>query len=713
MNKKKYIIFILLSICVAFASCIDDSIVADENSDKVPEDIGNGYSLNLTVTLDKMGGTRADAAAELEYWENYIDPEKFRVLFFDKDDKFLFESKSRFIKQLAPKGDYSQWLVSVPMFDYGNDVSYNWPWDKIRKALTSESFKIAILANRPAQEWYPGFSFTFGQEYEIDFTKAQWIDNSGPEWTAENNRWAADDLTGDEKTAAEKKIKSVFDLHHCQYDILYLAKGGEKIGANSDKQGYYDFIMGDWGTARPTMGAVCSWVYWGDSGAENTDEKGGNNSQENAFGVYPQDYDRNFPFNTKVRYSIRPSAEHPIPMYGIQEFEAIKDWVKGTPFNLSQITTNGNQADYKYKNIALLRSVVKLELKLSKDRFKGDIPPFVTLWYSNIYSRCEPMDVWTPTDQIWIKEHKEPDADGRWCDWKYIMDYGLVSSTISNHIGNTDRSNIKSTGNQDKFYTDYQKTLSWFYGSWIEKGWNFNGLLTQEEVDKINNGEWKYNSNSRVVIYTGDGVNNDNYDIPPYPRIFNPCIQRNKVVICNGKRMDDKEEGGNVTHLYGDDGYWHFVVYTGERNMIDPNTLPNTGNGNNYAVSWMIRDYTNLPFNSVNQDSYCYYTIPIADYTDENKNNIARNCFKRAYSANEFTSGSHNNLPSIGGGMQGDGMIRYANDIAEKNDIDEMPWPLLRNHVYTITIDGKSGTRSNNDGLSIRSKESHSERLTP
>ena len=56
----------------------------------------------------------------------------------------------------------------------------------------------------------------------------------------------------------------------------------------------------------------------------------------------------------------------------------------------------------------------------------------------------------------------------------------------------------------------------------------------------------------------------------------------------------------------------------------------------------------------------------------------------------------------------------YANDLRDNvQERNNMPWPLLRNHVYTITIDGKSGTRSNNDGLSIRSKESHSERLTP
>ena len=204
-NTIKYTILLLLFACTTLTACIDDDFYdsCEEDVIDIPEGIRKGYSINLTVTLDKMGGSTraANIVNPLEEVENYIDPTKFRVLFFStneetNEDKFLFESRSRWVKKLDSNSSHSEWLVSVPVFTYGNDVykingkTVEWDWERIRTALTTNKFKIAILANRPELDWYPKFD-------DVD-VPAHWYDNSGPHWTPED--------TG---------VKDVFDLHHC------------------------------------------------------------------------------------------------------------------------------------------------------------------------------------------------------------------------------------------------------------------------------------------------------------------------------------------------------------------------------------------------------------------------------------------------------------------------------------------------------------------
>lgn len=600
-NTNKFTFLAVLLALVTLVSCIDDfdsCVEQGQNDYDIPEGIRSGYAINLTVTLDRMGGNRASANVNnpLEEFENYIDPEKFRVLFFDSNDKLLFESKSRWVKKLNPSSNNSEWLVSVPVFTYGNDVYEvdengekiikEWNWELIREKLTTEKFKIAILANRPELDWYPAFK-------DLSGVPAHWYDNSGPFWNP--------DSTG--------KV-SVFDLHHCQYDPMYHGK--------STENGYYDFIMKDWGKdkyedKRPKMGATSSWVNW-----KSETKK-------------PTEYD---PKHTSgagdtVRYTIRPSFEHPIPMYGIQEFQPISNWTKGTPFNLSDLIggTDETNKPYNYRSVSLLRSVARLDLLLPKSSYPTK-PKMVGLWYSNIYARCEPMNVWDPTDQIWQEDHEND------CEWNDIMNYGLVSSKNTS-LGGTNRNSSQKN--------DFQKTISWFYGEWLKKGWIFknseNQDLTPDEIPGIH-----------------------------YPKIFNPCVQRNKLVICS-------EEGeGDANDLYNDE-YWHFVVYTGERNMIDPNTLPQTS-GTAYATTWMFKD---------EDHDKKYYFIPIADYSKSQS--YARQNFGPY---DDFNTG--NTLPT--------GILSYGNDLRDNvTTRDEMPWPLLRNHIYRITVTGPSFTQLKNSYL--------------
>ena len=664
-NNIKNIILTVLFGFMALTSCIDDdySLSGDKDYD-IPEGIREGYSINLIVTLDKMGGTRAASSytpLELEEIENYIDPEKFRVLFFTtneetNEDKFLFESKSRWVKKLDPGSIHSEWLVSIPVFTYGNDVfdykdedgtpheGEEWAWEAIRDSLTTKPFKIAILANRPELDYYPSFN-------NIDI-EAHWYDNRGPYWYPKD--------TGK---------KDVFDLHHCQYDPMYHGKSATDLddGETYDEGliGFYDFIMDDWEPVtgknadfyamQPKMGATASWV-------EQTKRK-----------TLPEDspYDMrkdNKGVDRDYSYAFLPSYEHPIPMYGIQIFDPIKNWTKGTPFNVSNLIqgSDGEASEYKFNTISLLRSVVRLDLLIPQASYPTR-PNLVGLWYPNVYSRCEPMDVWTPTNLIWEDDHEND------CEWNDIMDYGLTVSNYNTKIGGTTAKPDGTIRNADK-KIDFQNTISWFYGAWKEKGWKF--------------------------------LNNEGNDLTPidvpelsYPRIFNPCVQRNKFVIssiCTDKENPETPDAGiqgDVTHLYND-GYWHFVMYTGERNMIDANRIPLQGKQTSYTVTWMFKDC----------DRDQYFFIPIADYSKPQQ--YATNCFG-PYKAEDWAGSS--NLPKVStnAARQATTQItNYAdnlrNNVPAKGESfedskfygeesrDEMPWPLLRNHIYRITVTGPS-----------------------
>lgn len=651
-NNIKNIILTVLFGFMALTSCIDDdfSLSGGEDYD-IPEGIKEGYSINLVVTLDKMGGTRAASSynpLELEEIENYIDPEKFRVLFFDDDDKFLFESKSRWVKKLDPGSIHSEWLVSIPVFTYGNDVfdyeyeddngnivevkGEEWDWETIREALTTKSFKIAILANRPELDYYPKLS-------GIDIG-AHWYDNKGPYWYPKD--------TGK---------KDVFDLHHCQYDPMYHGKSATDLNPEEAKKysglgiGFYDFIMDDWKTVsdknkeyydmRPKMGATASWV-------NHTDRR-------TLPAGSPGDMTKN---NSDYPYAILPSYEHPIPMYGIQKFDPITNWTKGTPFNVSDLAGSGSD-EYHFNTISLLRSVVRLDLLIPQASYPTR-PNLVGLWYPNVYSRCEPMDVWTPTDDIWEDDHEND------CEWNDIMNYGLTVSA-KEQIGGTNAKNgtIRNADNK----LDFQNTISWFYGAWKEKDWKF---------------------------LNSEGKDLTPIDVPglSYPKIFNPCVQRNKFVIssiCTDPEIPDAGIQGDVTHLYND-GYWHFVMYTGERNMIDVNRIPLQGAQTSYTVTWMFKDC----------DRNQYFCIPIADYSKPQQ--YATNCFG-PYKDEDWDGSS--NLPKESkdnARKETTKILKYADTLRDnvpakgepfqdnkfkgEEPRDEMPWPLLRNHIYRITVTG-------------------------
>lgn len=634
-NNMKYKILTFLLVLVTLVSCEDELLVNDANG--IPKEISDGYSIALTLTLDKMGGdngaTRAPGSPntpkEMEDIENYINPEKLRILFFDSEERFLFESKSRWVKKLEQSSsDHSSWIVSVPVFAYGNDEKCNWNWEQIRKAMTTESFKIVVLANRPEKEVLPELEDNvFGGKKDFD--------NSGPHWTVDDTRWQSDwteVLDDNGNVIYNKNVKYLFDLHHCQHDPIYENKSrpsenkGAKVWNGED---FYGFIMGGVNGKDRTMSATSSWVNWGDDLQDS--------------------YEGNHIYGENIRRCWRrPSQDYPIPMYGVQNFDKIENWVQGTPFNLSDIVNHGNDADhgndeynYKVKDISLLRSVVRLELLIPKTI--GPAPDNVLLFYTNIYARCEPMDIWTPTEELWKEDHKT----SKECDWYSIRKYGTITKSTDpkGKINKTEDNN----GGQ-KSFEQFRERISWFYGAWLDPQ---PGTSKDDGTYKP---RWDFGTGKFYwgEITEGSGPSQSYPQEPsiPYPRIFNPCTQRNQKVFCDDVDYSD----------YYNDGYYHYVVYTGERNLNDPNKLYNLGGsvGMDGTVSYWW-------FNIGDKA----YTLPLADY-DSGFSGLEK----------VLTSFNYNNDEPD----NTTGISEYAQAVQQAINPEDLPWPLVRNHVYRITV---------------------------
>lgn len=174
------------------------------------------------------------------------------------------------------------------------------------------------------------------------------------------------------------------------------------------------------------------------------------------------------------------SGKNLIPMYGIQSYNQLGSvWQEGTLFNLSNynhISTSQNDG-YTHKEISMLRSVAKVELKLPRN-FKAHN---VYLRSMNRRSRNEPMDVSTPTDQIWRDDD--------------------IQTLITQHPTYCEWSQLK---NKLPFYncSDYKSQLAWYYGSWAEGG-KFGDIEVPE---------------SPLIQYDSKTYG--------YPRIINPRIER-------------------------------------------------------------------------------------------------------------------------------------------------------------------------------------------
>lgn len=680
INKR---IFLRIAACflgsVVLASCVYDYYEEEEgNREEMQKPNFTGFSVNIKLTLDHMGGTRAAKASELTTFENYIDPEKCRVLFFDNQDRFLFESKSRWVKQMNGLTGGEQWLVSVPMYAYGNDVEERWRWQQIRRVMMTEedengvSFKVAILANRPALEVYPDLEKEVKDDpnaVRVAFT----FDNSGPHWTVEDTRFGGTlDSDGN-----NPNCKTIFNLHHTQEDPIYRDKGMPTSGDFKwAGDNFYDFIA-EYQTVKDEAGqsknvlAMSSTSSWVDYGVNSGDDS-------------PRAATEG---NTKRRAARKADTNYPIPMYGVQSFGKIEKWIEGVPFNLSDFTgATDEDHEYGYKNIALLRSVVKLELVVPKT-IKVD---YCALAYSNIYARCEPMDVWTPTEDLWEKQGHDVSTN---CEWFTLKKYARMvekgtgtggvagTGTLENNKGTVGT----SLNTDDEYnFNAYRRRLSWFYGAWLEKGWPFNGVY-DTNAGTYTNGH----SSGREVVQSlidEQGAS---------PRIFNPCIQRNQYVLVDEENIYDFNDSNN-----------HYVVYTGERNSIDPNYIYAVDAGSGIeptVIFWLLAINGNV------------YGLPITEY---NGNTVVANQIKKTAAfgtrvkPNNPRWASNNEADPYAGAMVTLGSTLKKENRLTDEETDMLPWPLMRNHCYTVRVG--PNTKAAEDGtfeLDLSSDVNYSETL--
>lgn len=602
---------------LVFTSCKDDDIIMSPEVDE-PDIKGDG--LSFLVTLDNMGGAAFMGNNPMEEVENYVDPEKFRILFFNDKDEFLFESKSRWIRKLPTSLDqeYITWKVSVPFFTYGNDDEpiYDWNWKEIKKQLQSGEFKIAILANRPGIDYSPDFHDTN--------TGSSWFDNSGPYWDASNS------------TATEgvnrANVKRVFDLHHAQYDPIYEGKGT----AGHNLSNFYNFIGSTDERGRFAMGSTASWVNWTNDGATDPNDK--STSPRKLTKSEGANMDDN---GWEYRLTRVPDFNYPIPMYGIQRYDPIPfaDWEDGTTYDLVQSLE---------KPVSLLRCVVRIDL-LIPATYTVD---YVLLFYSNIYSRCDPMNVWDPTDEIWAEDH-----DPSRCEWKRIQNHGPIST-------------INDPQTADECKPLYQQRLSWLYGSWLSQGWPFPEM-----------------PNAKAFIESEKDKYGD------YPNVFNSCIQRNTANF-----VDD------VNYFGKDNGYHHYIIYTGERNVLDPSYLYNMGSP---SSGNQICEYLSIglkrPGSTTTGDRYSII------FTDD-YSNIDKACYHTTYTYDTKGIPLDRNQTKPGnnmGGTNGSSGIMYY--ISAQDSRFPKPIPLMRNHVYRITL---GGTRADGQ-ISVKGDEFYSKSLNP
>ena len=669
MKTLKYILILFSSFIVA--SCVDDPILEEKpGEDDNIKEFSDGFSVSFNVMVDDFGGTGTRASIndlQLAEWESYLNPEEFRILFFDDQDRFLFESTTRWLTEVEPKDGNRCWRVGVPIFQYLGDnyddqgdkdgvpIEQAYNWNEIVRIMRERPFKIAILANRPAKVDIPSMD-DWKNSNDPDFNRIAKMGSAlnGPFWNAKNS------IATDELIRGGESVAEVIDLHHCQFDPLYYYKsinGGRTKPVQGS--GYYDFVMAykpytgtyiddndepkTWTmNSVPYMGAAASWVS-----KERSRKVGTRTIQYYRLPI--DQVDRQYHFddiqnNLDVKTDFKPSEDpiQYIPMYGIQRFEALTTWNKGTTYNLSQ-QVGSQTGNYNYQTIFLLRSVVKLELRIPMFDKAGnyiDIDnKWAQLWYNNYMSRCEPMDVSTSTKDIWSTDHTQ-------CEWTNIKQYGLLADNGSG---------------------DFKERLGWYYGIWkdLDLNWDFEGDGMSKDKIKVGN--------------------------PDNPRIFNPLTQRLQGTLISDcylpiipvyETNDDgtpKYDGyGNLIPKKSTQNYHRWVIYCGERNMDDPNYL---GEFTNSTLTYFRIHVIKKTLISASSGTHYIYNLPIVDYS---KSDIAVTTIRVAGS-DEIIQDMESNKFS------------YVTSMASETKQDNYPLPLLRNHFYRLTV-----SFGDNDDLNVQ-----------
>lgn len=353
------------------------------------------------------------------------------------------------------------------------------------------------------------------------------------------------------------------------------------------------------------------------------------------------------------REGIAPNPNQGIPMYGVQNFDKISDWQRGTTFNLD-------------KKISLIRALAKVEVHIKKAF--GE-PRHVYMRGMNRAARCEPIDVQTPTDRIWKKEHDyEKEHNTNNCEWFRIMDYGPAYGKVKDN--------------------EYANWLSWFYGSWKNK--EFSQGEGYEPVTWKNNGvnvSYRRDQNKGYYVPTNtltgwnqnSGIYGYSSSAPEPPHVFNPYMYRSD--FCSFLKID-----GNTTHA--NDAYYKYVLYVPEKNIDDPSTAGKMDS--NPKVAHI--EYRFWPKDAIDDeeeyDEGDIGTVFGADpYTNSEYNLDDNDCY-RIYFTNYGSSTLGVNGP-VNTELQNQNWWRYTYDDYEKShERLQVHWPIMRNHIYKLYVGG-------------------------
>lgn len=186
--------------------------------------------------------------------------------------------------------------------------------------------------------------------------------------------------------------------------------------------------------------------------------------------------------------------------------------------------------------------------------------------------------------------------------------------------------------------TTYQQKLAWYYGSWAEDGWIDEVKVPDMDFGKVGSPK--------------DGS---------YPQILNPMINRTDFA--------EFIYTGEVEQLYK-----RYVLYVPEKFVDDPN---NVGKMDSSPKICHIEfrggedSWTNL------DDDNCFrvYFTPGGHYGDYPT-------FKKTYPVK-----NSDGTPKIQNGKQVYDYDTWENSYEKDPDIIKKHWPIMRNHIYNMTVE--------------------------
>lgn len=341
------------------------------------------------------------------------------------------------------------------------------------------------------------------------------------------------------------------------------------------------------------------------------------------------------------REGVAPHSKQGIPMYGVELFDKIPDWQRGTTITLPN-------------TIAMIRALAKVEVYIKSD---FGMPRHVFMRNMNRLARCEPMNVEKPTSLSWNDNHSEI-VDNKLngvCEWFRIQKYGPSYK----HDGGT-------------VYSDW---LSWLYGSWKKAKWKTDGY------------EWNYTDGYYKPKGAGNehkGWTSNNFSYSSYntddltpPDLFNPYYYRNDFCrfLSGGEEPIDK--------------YYKFVLYVPEKNIEDPssvgdmNSIPRVPHIE-YRFAPKVYNPSEADIDSVDDDPYSNTEYNLDD------NDCYRIYFTNyGYASNSTASENVNDVTLVNEELYNKRWNSTTYDNYEQHrEYLKYHWPIMRNHCYQFYVGG-------------------------